>query len=268
MNVLNVLINPLKDFFDLIVKGIHGVGISSQSWTYFLALFIFTLIIKFLILPLTIKQTRSMVLTQEMQPKIKALQEKYKNDPKTLQQKQMELYKESGSNPLSGCLPLLIQFPIFIAMYNVIRVESLHGLVGVRFLWVPSLAKPDPYFGLPILSGISTYVSMLITQPKKSDDPTVKTQRQMGIFMSAFSVWIGLKFQSALVLYWIIGNIIQLAQQYFIVGKVKKQEEEKVKLRKAEEEKAAAEKPKIRKKVPKKPVAEDGTEKVEGKDKL
>lgn len=203
-----------------------------------------------------------MVLTQEMQPKLKALQEKYKNDPKTLQQKQMELYKESGSNPLAGCLPLLIQFPIFIAMYNVIRLESLHGLVGVRFLWVPSLAKPDPFFGLPIISGISTYLSMLITQPKKSDDPQAKTQRQMGIFMSAFSVWIGLKFQSALVLYWIIGNIIQLAQQYFIVGRVKKQEEEKLRIRKEKEALEASEKPKVRKKATtptlQKDIATDG----------
>lgn len=260
-SLFSALVNPLTDFFDLIVKGIHGVGISSQSWTYFLAIFIFTLIIKFLILPLTIKQTKAMVLTQEMQPKIKALQEKYKNDPKTLQQKQMELYKESGTNPLSGCLPILIQFPIFIAMYNVIRLESASGLQEVSFLWVKSLAKPDII--LAVLSGISTYVSMLITQPKKSDDPQVKTQRQMGIFMSAFSVWIGVKFQSALVLYWIIGNVIQLAQQYFIIGRVKRQEEEKVKLRKEKEELEAAQKPKVRKKKESRPK---DTEQAKGKE--
>jgi YidC/Oxa1 family membrane protein insertase len=212
----------------LIISSIHAVGISDKSITYFLAIFIFTLIIKSVILPLTIKQTVSTVKMQEMQPKIKALQEKYKNDPKTLQQKQMELYKESGANPLAGCLPLLIQLPIFMAMYSVIYNFGDFNSVG--FLWVKSLGKPDSLYILPVLSGLSTFLSMLMVQPK-GNDPSVKTQKQMSIFMSAFSVWIGLKFKSALVLYWIIGNVIQMLQQYFIIGKIRRKEEEKLKLK-------------------------------------
>lgn len=222
---MSVLINPLIDFFNLIVHGLSSIGITNLSINYFLTIFIFTLIIKSLILPLTVKQTKTTIKTQELQPKIKALQEKYKNDPKTLQQKQMELYKESGANPLMGCLPLLVQFPIFMAMYAVIKQYPFNG---VGFLWVKDLGAPDKTLILPILSGLSTYVSMLIVQPK-GDDPSIKTQKQMSIFMSAFSVYIGFQFKAGLVLYWVIGNIIQMLQQYFIIGKVRKHEQEKPK---------------------------------------
>lgn len=220
---LNVLVNPLISLFDLIVKGLKTVGINNLSINYFLTISIFTFIIKSLILPLTIKQTKTTIKTQELQPKLKALQEKYKNDPKTLQQKQMEMYKENGANPLMGCLPLLIQMPIFIAMYSVIRQYHFNG---VGFLWVSDLGAPDKSFILPIISGVSTYLSMLIMQPK-GNDPSVKTQKQMGIFMSAFSVYIGIKFNAGLVLYWIIGNIIQMLQQYFIIGKLRRELQEK-----------------------------------------
>lgn len=220
----NILIKPLMDFFDIIIRGIHAVGISNASWTYFLAIFIFTLIVRTIILPLTINQTKTTIKTQELQPKIKALQEKYKNDPKALQQKQMELYKENGANPIMGCLPLLIQLPIFMAMYAVIY--HYKGIETVGFLWVKSLGKPDII--LAVISGLTTYLSMLMVQPK-GNDPTVKTQKQMGIFMSAFSVYIGIKFRSGLVLYWIIGNVIQMLQQYFVIGKIRRQEEAKIK---------------------------------------
>jgi YidC/Oxa1 family membrane protein insertase len=223
---LNVIVNPLIDFFDLIVNGLKTIGISNLSVNYFLTICIFTLIIKSIILPLTIKQTKMTLKTQELQPKLKALQEKYKNDPKTLQQKQMEMYKENGANPLMGCLPLLVQLPIFMAMYTVIR---LYHFNGIGFLWVKDLGAPDKSFILPILSGLSTYLSMLIVQPK-GNDPSAKTQKQMGIFMSLFSVYIGFQFKAGLVLYWIIGNVIQMLQQYFIIGKVRKQAEEQMKL--------------------------------------
>ena len=81
---------------------------------------------------------------------------------------------------------------------------------------------------LPVISGLTTYVSMLMMQPK-GNDPTVKTQKNMNLFFSAFSIYIGLQFKSALVLYWIIGNIVQMTQQYFIIGRIRRKEEEKLK---------------------------------------
>jgi YidC/Oxa1 family membrane protein insertase len=161
----------------------------------------------------------------EMQPKIKELQEKYKNSPQILQQKQMELYKETGANPLAGCLPLLIQFPIFMAMYYVIY--NYTGFSNVSFLWVKNLAGPDKTFILPILSGLTTFLAGIMVQPK-GNDPSVKTQKQMNIFMSIFFVYMSYKFKSALVLYWIISNLIQMGQQYFIIGRIRKSEEAKI----------------------------------------
>lgn len=212
----------------MIHNAVTAIGVKNLSAAYFLDIFIFTLIIKSVLLPLTIKQTRSTVKTQEMQPKIKELQAKYKNDPKLLQQKQMELYKEGGINPLAGCLPLFLQLPIFMAMYYVIY--HFKGFDTVGFLWVKSLGKPDKLLILPIISGLSSFFSMLMMQPK-GNDPSLKTQKQMNFFMAAFSFYIGLKFKSALVLYWIIGNAIQMLQQYFIIGRIRKQEEEKLKVK-------------------------------------
>ncbi|SKA97448.1 YidC/Oxa1 family membrane protein insertase [Caloramator quimbayensis] len=220
---MNILVKPLTSFFDLINKFVTGIGITNLSVAYFLDIFIFTLIIRFLILPLTISQTKSTVKMGEIQPKLKELQDKYKNDPQKLQQKQMELYKEAGVNPLAGCLPVLVQFPIFIAMYYVIY--NFKGFAGVPFLWVPSLSSPDKYFILPILSGVTTFLSGLMMQPK-TDDPSAKTQKQMNIFMSIFFVYISYKFSAALVLYWIIGNFIQMLQQYFIINKIKHKDQE------------------------------------------
>lgn len=222
---MNILVKPLTSFFNLINQFVIGLGIKNLSFAYFLDIFIFTLIIRFLILPLTISQTKSSIKMGELQPKLKELQEKYKNDPQKLQQKQMELYKESGVSPLAGCLPILVQFPIFIAMYYVIY--NFKGFAGVPFLWVPSLSGPDKYMILPILSGLTTYISGLMMQPK-TDDPQAKTQKQMNIFMSIFFVYISYKFSAALVLYWIIGNVIQILQQYFIINKIKHMEEEKL----------------------------------------
>jgi YidC/Oxa1 family membrane protein insertase len=140
----------------------------------------------------------------------------------------MEMYKEAGVNPLAGCLPLLLQFPIFMAMYSVIY--NFSGFNDVGFLWVHSLGQADKTLVLPVLSGLSSFFSMRMVQPKgDGNDPTVKTQKNMNIFFALFSVYIGYKFKSALVLYWIIGNVIQMAQQYFVIGRIRKQEEEKLK---------------------------------------
>lgn len=222
MNAINKI---FTQFFDLIHAGISAVGITNPSISAFLDIFIFTLIIKMILLPLTIKQTRSTVKMSSVQPKLKALQEKYKNDPQKLQEKQMQLYKDEGVSPFAGCLPLIIQYPILIAMYY--AVNSYTGFNNVPFLWITNLAAKDTTFILPIISGATTLLSGLMLAPK-SDDPSAKSTKTMNIFMSVFFVYISIKFKSALVLYWILSNLIQLAQQYFIVSRVRKEEEEKL----------------------------------------
>lgn len=209
--------SALTSFFNLIHNFV-SLGVKNLSLAYFLDIFIFTAIIKLILLPLTISQTKSQVKITEMQPKLKELQEKYKGDPQKLQQKQMELYKEMGASPFSGCLLIFIQFPIFIAMYNVIYRYT--GFNDVGFLWIKSLGQKDALYILPLLSGLTTYIQGIMMTPK-NDDPQSKSQKQMNIFMTLFITWVSINFKAALVLYWIISNIIQIAIQYFIINRIK-----------------------------------------------
>jgi len=221
---LKFLVGILTAFFN----GIHSfvtTYVSNLSLAYFLDLVIFTAIIKTILLPLTISQTKSNIMMQKLQPKLREIQEKYKNDPQRMQQEQVKLYKESGTNPLSGCLLLLIQWPIIIAMYYV--VANIQGFKDVGFLWVDRLASYDKYYILPIISGLTTYLNGLMVAPK-GDDPTAKQQQKMNLYMSILFVVMFFKFQAGVVLYWIISNIIQILQQYFIINKIKHKEEAKL----------------------------------------
>lgn len=221
---MDFLVQPLTVFFN----GIHSFVtsyVSNLSLAYFLDIVIFTAIIKTIILPLTITQTKSSIAMQKLQPKLKELQEKYKNDPQKLQQEQMILYKESGANPLSGCLPILIQWPIIIAMYYVIL--HLEGMKEVGFLWVKSLGSYDKTFLLPIISGLTSYLMGVMIAPK-GNDPSAVQQRKMNLYMSILFVVMFFKFQAGVVLYWIISNIIQILQQYFIINRIKHKEEAKL----------------------------------------
>lgn len=110
--------------------------------SYGLAIILFTLVVKLITLPLTMQQVRSSKAMQELQPKIKALQEKHKNDKERQTQEMMQLYKEYGVNPASGCLPLLIQMPIWFALYRALFALAEQGLLNEGWLWIPSLAEP------------------------------------------------------------------------------------------------------------------------------
>ncbi len=226
---MKVLVKPLTSFFMLIHSMLISMGISNPSWQYFLDILIFTLIIKLILLPLTIQQTKSSAKMTEFQPKFKELQDKYKNDPQKLQKKQMELQKELGINPMSGCLLMLIQFPIFIAMYEVI--QNFPGFDGVPFLWLKSLGAPDKTMILPILSGLTQYFYGIMMLPKDADDddPQIAQQKRMNLFMSIIFVVMLYKSKAALWLYWIISNLLQMLMQLFILKKyMQKTEEDKV----------------------------------------
>ncbi|WP_133629149.1 membrane protein insertase YidC [Fonticella tunisiensis] len=217
---------------EIINSGVFKV-VTNKPLGYLLDIAIFTAVIRFLILPLTISQTRSTIKMGKIQPKLKKLQEKYKNDPQKLQQAQMELYKEEGVNPFAGCLPLLIQFPIFIAMYQVIL--NFQPLKEVPFFLMRgsfgALFRGDINQILILLlalsSGATTYISGLIMSPK-GDDQAAQTQKKMNIYMSLLFMYMSYTFNVGIVLYWIIGNLIQMGQQYFIINKIKHNEEEKL----------------------------------------
>lgn len=182
--------------------------------SYGLAIIILTILIKVALYPLTAKQIASTKAMSEMQPKIKALQEKYKNDKQTLNAKLAEVYKEHGINPLAGCLPLLVQMPIMIGIFYGIR--DFHYAGPSNFLWMQSIADPDPYFILPILSSLTTFIQTKQTTPNTGDNPQGKV---MLYFMPLFIGYISYKFPAGLVLYWTVMNCMQILQQYIMERK-------------------------------------------------
>jgi YidC/Oxa1 family membrane protein insertase len=147
-------------------------------------------------------------------PKMQAIRERYKNDPQKMNQATMELYKAEKINPLGGCLPILVQMPVFIALYWVLQASvEMRGAPWVG--WIQDLTQPDPWFILPVLYAIS----MFLTQ-KMNPAPADPVQAKMMLFMPvAFSVMFFF-FPSGLVLYWVVNNLISMAQQYVITKKL------------------------------------------------
>jgi YidC/Oxa1 family membrane protein insertase len=177
---------------------------------YGLAIILVSVLIKIILYPLTQKQMKSMKAMQELQPKLKALQEKHKGDKQKLNQETFELYKRHGVNPFGGCLPLLLQFPVFIAIY-----QALSNAIELRqapfFLWIDDLAAKDPYYILPVFMGVSMFIQQKLTP--SSPDPK---QAQMMNIMNIVFIFLFLNFPSGLVLYYLVFNLLSLAQQKFM----------------------------------------------------
>jgi YidC/Oxa1 family membrane protein insertase len=206
---LQLLKDLLVSFFTIVFNAINGV-VGNVNYSYGLAIITFTLIIRILLLPLNIKQIKSQSKMQVVQPEVQKIQAKYKNDPQKAQKEIMQLYKEHDANPMSGCLPLLIQMPILFAMYYV--YSHLEGIAGVSFLWVSDLSKPDKYYILPILSTATTYLSSILITSKSDNSPQAKQMSTMNTTMALVMGFMSINFQAALVLYWVVNNLIQIGQ--------------------------------------------------------
>ena len=207
------------DFLSGIVQTVltycYDLTVSMGFANYGVAIIVMTVLIKMLLYPLTVKQIRSMKAMSELQPKMKALQEKYKDDKVKLQSEISNLYKVSGVNPLSGCLPLVVQMPILIAIFYAIRDYQYAG--STTFLWLASLANPDPTYVLPVISAATTFVQSLQTMP----DTSSAQNKMMLYFMPVFIGYISLQFSAGLVLYWIITNLVQILQQWWMARATK-----------------------------------------------
>lgn len=208
---MNFLTTPLEQVFYFIQRGIHAV-IPNINISFGLAIIVFTILIKIALLPLSIKQTKSTSKMSAIQPEMKKVQAKYKSDPKKAQEEVMKLYKENGVNPMGGCLPLLIQMPILFALFAVFRNLDMQG---AGFLWMKSLALPDPIYILPILSTVTTYFSSKLMQPA-GDSAQSKQTSTMNTGMAIFMGFMSIKFPGALVLYWVLNNILQVIQTLVI----------------------------------------------------
>lgn len=211
---MNILVGPIESFYEFIRMGIESV-VQNPNISYGLAIIALTIIVKLCLLPLTIKQIKSMNKAQAIQPELKKLQERYKNDPNRLNQEMMKLYKENDANPMSSCLPMLIQMPILFALFTVFR--EIPGLEGVSFVltpWVKSLAGPDPLYILPVLSAGLMWVSMKFSSANAGASAQSSQMNMMNTVMTVMIFVMSIRFSSALLLYWVASNIIQLVQTY------------------------------------------------------
>ena len=195
--IARMLVRVLNFFF----KYVHNYGI---------AIIILTIIIKIILLPLTHKSFKSMKSMQKLAPEMKALREQYGDDRNTLNQKTMGLYKKHKVNPASGCLPMLIQLPIFIAFYR-----ALYSSIELRhtpfFGWIQDLSAPDPYYITPILMGATMVLTQRLTP--SSADPM---QQKMMMAMPIVFTFLFLSFPSGLVVYWLMSNVLSIFQQLYL----------------------------------------------------
>ena len=214
----NITIEVLKFFYSLVPN--YGVAI----------IFV-TILIKFALYPLTLQSTKQMAAMQKLQPKLQDLQKKHKENPKELQKRTMELYKEEGVNPFGGCLPMLLQLPVFIALFVALNSPEFKALLAVPgvnggFLWIKNLAEPDfivfslfnlnlklPLFA--ILIGLSTFWSQR-TMPQTGG----KGANPMLYFMPFFIAYISIYFPAGVQIYWLAQTAITALQQGYIMKKV------------------------------------------------
>lgn len=186
---------------------------------YGIAIILLTVITKVVFFPLTIKSMSSMRAMQALQPQINALRSKYKSDPQRIQRETMELYRTHGVNPLGGCLPMVVQIPIFYGLYVALSVSveiqnapfiCFGRIFGVD-LWICDLAAHDPTYVMPILMGISMLIQQKMTPV--TGDPR---QAKMMLFMPVVFTFMFLNLPAGLVLYWTLSNVLQIAQQMYL----------------------------------------------------
>ncbi len=173
-----------------------------------------TIIVKSLFYPLSATSYRSMAKMRKLGPKMEVLKEKHSEDRQALSQAMMTLYKEEKVNPMGGCLPILIQMPVFIALYWVL-LESVELRHAPWILWIQDLSQMDPYFILPLIMGASMFVQQLLS-PAPPDPMQAKVMKLMPIIFTFFFLW----FPAGLVLYWVTNNLLSISQQWYITRKI------------------------------------------------
>ncbi len=188
---------------------IHVV-VGNWGW----AIIILTILIKLAFYPLSAASHKSMANMRRMAPRIQTLKERFGDDKAKLNQAMMELYKKEKINPLGGCLPILIQIPVFIALYWAL-LESVELRQSPWILWIDDLSQPDPYFILPILMGVSMLVQQMISAVAM--DPM---QKKIMMALPILFTFFFLFFPSGLVLYWTVNNLLTIAQQWYINKKM------------------------------------------------
>jgi len=210
-------IQALVDFVVHVLNAIYGV-----VGNYGVAIIIVTILMRIIVFPLTLKQEKSMKKMRDLQPELDKIKEKYKDSPQEYQQKTAELYRENGVNPLGGCLPLLIQMPIFVALYWAFSGNAIPA--DAKFLWF-TLKQPDRLFMmgnfafnlLPILNVGVTYIQQKIMASATSGQESNQQMQTMLYMMPIMMLFIFYNMPSGVTLYYLVSGALSLVQQYFIL---------------------------------------------------
>ena len=199
-----------------VLKAINGI-----VGNYGIAIIIVTILMRILIFPLTLKQEKSMKKMKDIQPEVDKIREKYKDDPQTLNQKTMEIYKENNVNPMGGCLPILIQMPIFVALYYAFVGNTIPS--DATFLWF-NLKQPDHFMKLgaftinllPILNTLVTFIQQKIMMGVQPQDKN-NSMSSMLYTMPLMMLFIFYNMPSGVTLYYLVSGVLSVVQQYFIL---------------------------------------------------
>lgn len=241
------LIGPLAEAMEVVLKLLdQGLESLHVPYAYGFSIILLTVLVKAATYPLSKKQVESTMAMQALQPSIKEIQSKYKNDQERLQVETARLYKEAGVNPLAGCLPTLATIPVWIGLYRALQNAAAEGVLTEGFFWIPSLAGPTSiakqtagagmawlfplqdgappvgwhdaiaYLVLPVLLIVSQYFSQKIISPQQSTDPSQKQANAILQFLPLMIGYFSLNVPSGLTLYWFTNNILTTAQQVFL----------------------------------------------------
>ena len=232
----SLVVGPLAQALTFIAELFASFGIP-YAWGF--SIIVFTLIIKVVTLPLAIRQVQSTKRMQEIQPQLQALQKKHGANKERMAQEQMKLYKEAGVNPLGGCLPSLVQLPVWIGLYQALLSLANNGLLEGGFLWISDLSFPNPQVGtqwlwpggaawqgwghlaaylvLPILTVVTQLVTQKLMTPPSADQSQGAMNSMMMLMPFMFGFF-ALTFPSGLALYWVTNNVFTMIQQHLLGG--------------------------------------------------
>ena len=204
----------ISDVIFWLMAAIHQI-VGNWGWSIVFV----TILIKLMFYPLSATSYRSMARMRKIQPKLQALKDRYGDDRQKLAQETMQLYRQEKANPMSGCLPVLVQIPVFIALYWVL-VESVQLRQAPFIFWIHDLAARDPYFILPIINGL-----LMFFQQKLNPPPPDPAQAKVMMFLPVLFTFIFINFPAGLVLYWVVNSLVSILQQWFITRQVQLKEE-------------------------------------------
>ncbi|MGC9069930.1 MAG: membrane protein insertase YidC [Elusimicrobiales bacterium] len=200
---------PLAKIANSLLKRFYAI-----TKNYGVSIILLSILVQIIMLPLTFKSYRAMAIMKKMQPEMRSIQERYKNDPKRMNMELMNLYRRYGANPFSGCWPMLLQIPIFFALFTTLR--NSWDLHGARFiLWIKDLSDKDPYFVLPILMGALMFLQNYLTPQTTQDASQALVMKWMPIVFT----FLFLTFPSGLVIYWIVNSLFSITLNYYLKQK-------------------------------------------------